>query len=280
MYCTWFSWKCTVFILFYSFLVSVIVCVRVFFECPPKPPNKHVLPRECTFSHRVYCACGLKTNNMNNNLNDLALCLCKMDIDGPSPKVITSYIWSYISYAVWRSRRNFRRKVIALQSKPFSSTQSVSFGKSSLAWSWSPRIVGGANRARLAQGANPAIQEIVQFGHLKHPTILNNFKCEFIYTAITTCVTLKHHSSFRFVPLLASEDVHWTLCCKRFFNQKKHPDGFSFTSAEVAGVLTFGMNFGYDSGPKTGLWLSKRSFIGHAEQLNKLLGHCCFFYDF
>ena len=115
-------------------------------------------------------------------------------IDGQSPKVITSCIWSYISCALWRSRRNFRRKVIALQSKPFSSTQSVSFGKSSLAWSWSPRIVGGTNRARLAQGANPAIQEIVQFGHLKHPTILNNFKSEFIYTAITTCVTLKHHS--------------------------------------------------------------------------------------
>lgn len=89
-----FGQKCTVFILFYSFLVSVIVCVRVFFECPPKPkpPNKHVLLRECTFSHRVYYVCGFKTNNMNNNLNDPALCLCKMDIDGPSPKVITSYI--------------------------------------------------------------------------------------------------------------------------------------------------------------------------------------------
>ena len=69
-------------------LCCVVLCVCVF-ECPPTPTNKHVLLYECTFSHRVFYACGFKTNNMNNNLNDLALCLCKIDIDGQSPKVIT-----------------------------------------------------------------------------------------------------------------------------------------------------------------------------------------------
>ena len=160
--------------------------------------------------------------------------------------------------------------VIALQSKPFSSTQSDSFGKSSLAWSWSPRIVGSANRACLAQGANPAIQEIVQFGHLKHPTILNNSKSEFIYIYYNYNVC---HSETSFLNQVCAFVGQWRRAfnpvLQTIFQSEKASRWFQFHVSRSRWCPDLWDEL------RASFWTEERTvivFIGHVEQLNKLIG--------